>query len=423
MQPSRRQLLFSAAALSLVGPALARLEGRAHAATGAVRRLLVIHTPNGTIHHQRRPSGGETDFTFPAGSILEPLAPWRDQLVVVDGLDFRNASNHEGGMRAMLTGNGGAGDPGGGRSIDQLIAASLAAPTPFASLELGVQTSAWGSGTQTRMSYAGPDRRVDPDDDPFRVRERLFGTLGDLEARERLRTRRQQVAEVVGVDLDRLHAVLPSAEADKIAQHASALADLTDRRISTEGCATPDLGDPVDLRDHAVFGRIARQQTDLIAAAFACDLTRVASLQMGHTVSPHVLSEAGVSDGHHTLSHSGDGDAAGVDAFRRAERWLTERVADVVSTLATTEDPVTGGVLLDSTLVLWAKEMGDSRAHVCEDVPMVLIGGLGGALPTGRYLRYDGDSHEELLISVAQLMGLSVTGFGAHGRRALPGLV
>ena len=74
-------------------------------------RLLVFFTPNGTIHNHWRPTGGESDFSFPAGSMLEALTPHRDELMVLDGMNFSTGSNHEGGMAAMLT-------AGGNTSID-----------------------------------------------------------------------------------------------------------------------------------------------------------------------------------------------------------------------------------------------------------------------------------------------------------------
>src|SRR5689334_11791421 len=75
---------------------------RAAPAEGVAQRLLVFFSPNGTVHQHWRPQGTESDFTFASGSILEPLAELRDRLVICDGIDFVAATNHEGGMAAML---------------------------------------------------------------------------------------------------------------------------------------------------------------------------------------------------------------------------------------------------------------------------------------------------------------------------------
>jgi hypothetical protein len=43
----------------------------------------------------------------------------------------------------------------------------------------------------------------------------------------------------------------------------------------------------------------------------------------------------------------------------------------------------------------------------------VLAGGAGGALETGRYLRYDGDPpHNDFLVSVLNVLGLPDQSFG-----------
>ncbi|MCS6901940.1 MAG: DUF1552 domain-containing protein [Myxococcales bacterium] len=141
------------------------------------RRLVIFFTPNGTVPKRWKPNGSGSSFTFPAGSILEPLAPVKQDVIIRDGIDFVGVSNHEGGMAAMLTGGGGVGSSSGGMSVDQYVAAKIGQGDRFPSLELGVQTSAWGGNVQTRMCYSGPGVFVPPDDDPGSVYNRLFGDL------------------------------------------------------------------------------------------------------------------------------------------------------------------------------------------------------------------------------------------------------
>ncbi len=166
---------------------------------------------------------------------------------------------------------------------------------------------------------------------------------------------------------------------------------------------------------------MGKSQLDLLVAALACGATNVASIQWSFTVSPVVFSWLGLSDGHHTLSHCGDADAAGTGNFVKCERWFAEQFAYLLDKLAATSDPA-GGTLLDSTLVLWCKEMGDARLHVCTDVPMVLAG--GGAFTTGRFLETKGAAHAQLLLSICHGMGLTNTSFGnpAVGTGELAGL-
>ncbi|MCC6620949.1 MAG: DUF1552 domain-containing protein [Deltaproteobacteria bacterium] len=439
---TRRGVLTGLGLGLLAAPFVKLLDGRARGAgpTDRPTRLLVFFCPNGTVPHRWRPragasaaaSGAVTDFDFAPGSILEPLQAVRDRLVVIDGLHFHGADNHEGGMAAMLTNRGGLDSPTGGRSLDQVVAQAIGQGERFPSLELGVQTSAWGGGVQTRMSYAGPGSFVTPDDDPRRVFERLFGTVGGAigEDPDKLRRRRQSVLDLVRGQTVSLHGRLGRGEQKKLEAHLEALRALEiqlapPRQAST--CEAPAPPEGRAVYDNASFPAVLAAQTELAALALGCGQTRVVSIQCAHTIAPTVMDWVGVADGHHSLSHIDDSNVAGVDQFVATERWYAERFKDVLDALAARPDPdfpESDRTLLDATLVVWAKELGDSRLHVCKDVPFVLAG-AGGALPKGRWLRTNGEPHARLLVSVAQLMGLELDTFGdpAAGSGALGGLV
>ncbi|MCA9637866.1 MAG: DUF1552 domain-containing protein [Myxococcales bacterium] len=426
----RRRDLLRSLGIGLVAAPFVDLLARpraSRAAGGATAlRLVVFFSPNGTVPGHWTPEGGEADFTFPAGSILEPLTPVRDHLTIVGGLDFFGADNHEGGMAAMLTAKGGAGHESAGMSLDQFVAKELGASTRFASLELGVQTSAWGGNTQTRMSYSAPGQFVTPDDDPAHVYARLFGDFsGGDEAAAKLKARRKRVVDLLVDEARDLRGRLGAEERPKLEAHLEALAQVEKGLAGGGlGCALPDAPAALSPYDNDAFPDVGKVQMDLLLTALACDMTRVASIQFSHTVSPMVPSWLGIAEGHHSLSHIDDSNVAGVGQFVAAERWFAEQFAYLVDKLAATPEPGGEGSMLDNSLVLWAKEMGDSRAHVCKGVPFVLAGGAGGYLAPGRYLQYPGESHGRLLVSICQAMGLTNESFGdpAFGTGPLAGL-
>jgi Protein of unknown function (DUF1552) len=411
---SRRAFTAGLGASLLAAPFVQLLAPRtARAAGGRAKRLVVVFNPNGTVPARWRPSGTETDFSFPAGSILEPLAAQKDRLIILDGLQFTNASNHEGGMVAMLTANGRATDASRGMSIDQFVAAGIGAATRLPSLELGVQTSAWGAGPQTRMAYTAPGVYAPPDDDPISVFNRVFSTSSaPPTAQDPQVRRRKSVLDAVLGDLADLRSRVGVEEQQKLDQHLSSLRDL-ERTLgidsSTVACTGGTAPAAIDNQANPNMPVVGKSQMDLLVAALACGATNVASLQWAFTVAPHVLSWLNITDGHHSLSHNGDADTVGVGNFVACERWFAQQFGYLLDRLAATPDPA-GGTLLDSTLVLWAKEMGDSRLHVCTEVPMVLAG--GGAFTPGRYLQLNGDSHVHLHVSICQAMGLTNDTFG-----------
>ncbi|MCK6552884.1 DUF1552 domain-containing protein [Myxococcota bacterium] len=410
----------------MLGPRVARAQ-----AVASAKRLVVFFSPNGTIHSKWRPSGTGASFTFPAGSILEPLAAHRADVVVVDGLDFIGTSNHEGGMAAMLTGGGSASSPTAGASIDQYVAGRIGAESRFASLELGVQTSAWGGSVQTRMSYRRAGELVPPDDRPDEVYRRLFGEVaGTPSAADALLRKRKSVLDLVRAELGVLKRAVGAEEGQKLDRHLDALRAVENGLSGGTGvpaaACTPPVVPRIDAGANDHFPDVTRVQTDLLVAALACGATKVASLQCSHTVSPTVFSWTGSGDGHHSLSHSDDGNAAGVAAFVAAERWFTAQFSYLLDRLAALPEPGAEGSMLDHTLVVWAKELGDARLHECRAVPFVLAGRAGGRLTPGRYLRYSGLSHTKLLVSICHAMGLDdVTSFGdlSHGTGALEGLL
>lgn len=68
--------------------------------------------------------------------------------------------------------------------------------------------------------------------------------------------------------------------------------------------------------------------------------------------------------------------------------------------------------MLDHTVVLWCNELGKGNSHTRNNVPIVLAGGAGGALRTGRFLRFDDAFHNDLMVSLARAMDVDIDGFG-----------
>ncbi|NVB39654.1 DUF1552 domain-containing protein [Pseudenhygromyxa sp. WMMC2535] len=423
----RRHFLKLAGAGLVAAPFVNLLRTRrARAADGVAKRLIIFFSPNGIVHSHWRPTGGGSDFAFPAGGILEPLAGHQDNLIVMDGLNFFQADNHEGGMAAMLTCKGDAGSVGGGASIDQYIAAQLNSATKFKSLELGIKTSDWGGSTQTRISYSAAGQFMTPDDDPQNVYDRMFGDLlgGDEEA-AKLRARRQRVVDLLNDETKSLRNELGSEERYKLDAHLEALASVEQGLQASGSCDAPIAPDAVSLSLDTSIPAIAQAQIDLAVTGLSCGLTNVASIQLSHTVSPAVFSWVdGVNEAHHSLSHIDDSNVEGVAQFAACERWSAEQFAYLLDQLAALPEPDGEGTMLDNSVVLWAKEMGDSRAHVCTDVPFVLAGGGGGYFQTGQYLSFDGEPHNKLMVSICHAMGLTNETFGeaSFGTGPLEGL-
>src|ERR1043166_5576284 len=154
------------------------------------QRLVFMFSPNGTIPPAFWPD--ETGSDFKLKEIMEPLAPFKDRLLVLKGLSNKvkgDGDNHMRGMSCLLTGielfpgniQGGSDTPAGwasGISIDQelknFFQSKEETRTRFGSLEFGVgvtdRADPW-----TRMSYAGPNKPIAPISDPYQMYSKLYG--------------------------------------------------------------------------------------------------------------------------------------------------------------------------------------------------------------------------------------------------------
>jgi hypothetical protein len=224
-------------------------------------------------------------------------------------------------------------------------------------------------------------------------------------------------------ELSDLEKQLGNEERKKLDAHLDALRQI-ERRVGvsvtpmTAGATSPGscgtLKAPAisDAKSNERFPDVGTLQMDILVAAAACDLSRVLSLQWSHTVSPTIMSWAKASEGHHELSHKDDSNTAGVASFVTAERWFAEQFGKLLDKLAATPEADGSGSLLDTSTVVWVKELGDGRLHDFKSVPFVIAGGGNGYWQTGRYLKFADEPHQRLLVTLCQSMGVNVDTFG-----------
>lgn len=433
----RRSFLRGAGGAALALPLLQMHQGRSHAAPGVADdgyplRFVVFFHPNGVWPATWWPPGTPTENAFELASSMQPLQPFKDQLLILDGVDMPAADagpgeDHQQGMGAVLSGMplqqgnfvGGDGSLAGwgdGITVDQVIAQHVGSTTPFGSLEFGVRASAFGgSEVRTRMIYAGPAQPISPIDDPMAMWTLLFSEL-NLSPSEMavLRAKRVSVLDTVQGQFAALEARAGAEDRLRLQQHAALVTEL-ESRISTEAvlgesCVVPAAPPALEPNSASTMDQISALQIDMMVMAFACDLTRVASIQysngMNHTQFPWIGS---MSDGH-ALSHAGPTDAASWAEWSTRERWYAEQFARLMQRMS--EIPEGEGTMLDHTVILWVNELAQGNTHSHQRMPFVLGGNLAGHFRTGRYLTYQNEPHNNLLVSLLQAYGIESETFG-----------
>lgn len=444
---SRRALLKSLGAGAALGPMLPILNASGQENLFP-KRLLLFFTPDGTASIDDNgaivdwsPTGSETDFAL--HYIHEPLAPFQDRLVFPLGMRFSAGGagqEHAFGMSGLWSGaslkepgagadfDGGNGlrtGWGSGPSIDQIVARGFGPQSPYASeptaamqetpyrtLELGAQCQAPHS--MHRMIYAGEDQPIHPEVNPSAAFDRLFGALTEpTEPASGPDPRKRAAVDLLLTQTERLKSRVGMEEASKIDAHLEGLSAIQ-RRLDQvtapiEGCVAPtaEMPEPQSqFENSAAFPAEATAMMDIAAHALACDLTRVASVQLSRGFSNVVHEWVGSTQGHHTVSHL-DGDH--LQELQDIDRWYSTQFAALLSKLDSIREG--DGSLLDNTLVVWGREMA-TTSHKMRPMHLIMAGGARGALQTGRMLRFDDEPHAKALVSIAQLMGLAVNGVG-----------
>jgi hypothetical protein len=429
---SRRALLRGAGGDAVALPMLEIMTPvkRAMAQMTPPKRFIVWFTPNGTIKPAWTPTGSPgTNFTL--SRILAPLEANKAHITVLDGIDNVVATkglgdDHMKGMGSMLTGiellpgttQGGCCEPAGlagGISVDQEIANNIGTTTKFKSLELGVQTGG-GGNVWAYTSYAAANQPLPPDQNPVNVFNRVFSSVGANNAElQRIQAERRSVLDAVKRGYSSLTPKLGSFDKQKLDEHFTHIRDMEMRITAnpTGGatCVKP-AAPTIDYRANANFPMVGKLQMDMMVMAMACDLTRVGTIQWERSVGDVRFTwvDPAITRGHHDFSHDGDGTVDTVEMLTKINVWFSEQFNYLINALKV-PDPL-GGTLLDNTLIIWVNELSRGNAHSHPDMPFVLAGHAGG-LPGGQFHKFSGSvSHNNLLVSCLNLMGINATTFG-----------
>jgi hypothetical protein len=439
MMRSRRDFLGKLGMSAALAPFVPYLSRQAEAQQGGAHpvRLLILFNPNGSVPSRYWPTGGETDFTFPAGQITEPLAPYKAKMIFPMGLSRPRGGGggHESAFRTMWTGAGQTGTGGGfggyaaGPSVDQIIAKALPPnQTTFPSLQFGVQHDGPGANPTvlTVMTYAGAGQPLAPDSNPYTTFDRLMiGSSGaptgiTPDALEKIRARRQSVIDLVRDDLKALAPRIDRSDRIKIEQHVTGLSAI-EKRLNTPimpGAMNSCSGTParmgIDLQANESFPELLGIQTSLAVSALACNRTRVASLQWSRSFSQVRHTWVGVSSEHHTLSHMTA--AANQEDKYKIEYWYNQRMAELLHQLDTI--PEGNGTLLDNTMVLYCNDLAEGAPHSVAPAICWVAGSGGGKLKTGRFLKPGGNDWTQLMVTACHVMGVtSVNQVGPLGKQ------
>ena len=395
----------------------------ARAAAKAPHRFQAFYVPNGMAMEYWTPA--EEGTAYPLTPILEPLAPYRDQMIVLSGLHANWNYIHAGASGSFLTGTarGGTNETEiiADVSMDQLLARHYAKETQVASLEValdrpnnaGACTGNLSCVYTHTLSWRSPTQPLPMEWNPRGVFETLFGDSGSTDPDVRAARLRQHksLLDAVNGKLADLKRELGTSDRTKLDDYTESVRDV-ERRIQRaeeqSDLELPEMqqpqGAPPVFEDHLEL------MLDLQLLAFRSDLTRVVSFMIGKEQSARPYPQIGVPEAHHPLSHHNNVPEI-VAHMSKINRYHTELFSNYLAKLRATPDG--DGSLLDHMTIMYGSGISNSTRHAGDNLPIMLVGGGAGRLPSGRHIRYAKEpSLANLLVTLMDKMDVPVDRIG-----------
>jgi len=419
-------------------PALTALQ---RTAAKPIARFGVMYVPNGMVMEQWTPAA--EGVAFDLTPTLAPLAPFRDELLVLSNLACVPTPGRPGGAHAkastrFLTD---VSPPtsetwlDAGISMDQIAAKELGAFTELASLELAVESGetagacdvGFACAYTNTISWLGAATPLPTENNPRAVFERLFGDSRSTDPRARLARIKQDLSVLDSVrdEVARLQSVLGQTDRVKLVQYLEAIRDVERRIQRAEEQSDKELprvdhpaGIPSTYEEHV------RLMCDLQVLAYQCDLSRIVTFMLGREFSGVTYPQIDVPDAHHPITHHQQ-EKEKIAKVAKINHYHVTQFAYLLEKLRSTPDG--DGSLLDHTIMMYGTGMGDCNAHDPRNIPLLLAGGRSATLKGGRHIRYPKETPlANLHLTLLDKLGVHLDKIGdSTGRlddRALAGI-
>lgn len=445
---SRRNFLKMSSAVGgglALGPSLQSL---AFAEGAASTKFIVVSLGHSLDPGSDYGSRGWVPTTNSNGTIgrfpthMAPLEAFKDKMVAVSGVrnlvaKMVRSNGHDSSSRTLLncmphkefSGYGSTLDSkssGGGPSIEYYLANKLN------QIPLILRSGTSNVGHRRSFLMDGSDDLGSPD--PVASFENLFAASvpsGSGSSADRIRARRGEILNAARQSYDDLAQRVGSDDRERLQLHSSLIDNFireTNANAASAGgsCSNISQEYPSGYKsnwDREGSGRdddvISRMHNSLMATAFGCGVTKVASLHYTNMQSNQfsflnggddLIAETG-SNWHGICHHE-----SGSNELRvRVQTWYSEMLVDLLQKLDNTPD--VSGSVLDNTIVVFTTSLGN-RAHGTNDMPFIFFGGANTGLKTNQYIDLTSTERRpinDVWTTVLQLMGQSDEAFGMTG--------
>lgn len=354
---------------------------------------------------------------------LAPLAPVKDYCSVITGMNNRceKLITHHEGMTIFngytFQHQGGLTSLAGGPTIDQVIADSIEASgqvTPIKSVQIGISRELSymdGGTTMHNLSHRGPNQALPPEFNPQKMWQTLFGDFTPMN--DPSGPLRKSVLDAVKDQADALKKRLGTKDKERLDAHLEGIGEIQKKiEVAPPVCQPPALPtetNPPGANPEPIINT-NKVMAELLAYAFECDITRVASVLLVGGAAGTVLKEAGLNDEHHLTTHQQTKANTDINA---GVIFQMHRLSDFLQTLMNKADP-TGGNLLDNTIVFFSSDCSEGWSHSVQKQPMIVAGKGGGYLKyPGIHVASPGGNPTDVLLACARAFNPSIPSIGA----------
>jgi hypothetical protein len=416
----------------------------ARTAANAKTRFTGLFVPHGMAPGWWIPEGPTLDpKNLPV--IMQPLANVTDQTVIMSGLWTKCAepppgvtgADHwvaSGFLAAEKPKKATGADISNGITIDQLIAQKIGQESLLPSLQQaiedpGANSSNCGEGYScaytNSISWASHSVPLPMELNPQVVFERLFGDVQAKtpEQRSARRAQDRSILDSITQNLSAFKATLPSGDKQRVEEYADSVREI-ERRLEIASKSAGGInqeGIPVPAGVPDSFDEHIKLQFDLQALAYQADITRVSTMLFARDLTGRNFPASGTTTSFHGGSHHAENPDR-IKDYSLINKYHVACLAYFVEKLKSIKEG--NGTLLDSTLVLYGTNMGDSNQHLHYDVPHILVGGTSLGLKGGRHLPFKTKTITtgNLMLSILNMYGIQQSSIG-DSTGTLPGLM
>ena len=384
---------------------------------------------NGSLPGRWKPAKTGTGTAWDLSPQLQPLAGFKSHLTVISGLENKvhvSGVEHPTGSAGATTGAPLSGNAVRAKSIDQVVADTIAAGAPFRSLEIGV-TPATPNGPQDSLatvSHRGPSARNNPEYDPKAVFNRLFTgttTPAPTDPAAKLAGVKKSVLDAVLADGASLQTRLGSADKQRVEQHLESIRAIEKRLdgmitggpVLPAACTNPVAPTVAKDSKSEAPPAVNTAMAELTALALGCERTRVLSfmfsLPAAHVYYRHLASDMN-DDFHDTICHGDAGDMSNQPRVDKGVLYAMTCLNELATKLKSTPHGTSN--LLDYALIYVTSDTAWGKIHTKAEWPVLFLGKANGHLRGDGHFNFPGDNLSKALLTAAQVMGSSITELG-----------